>query len=101
MIVGEDCILGDVFNGVQVRGWKLVEVGWSKSMGTCCAVQGPGESRAMRQVKTLEDARNIAKIPFENMLGDHGCTFMLQFELPDQEKGIVGGSQNVLGNMTP
>lgn len=100
MIVGDDCILGDVFNGVQVRGWKLVEIGWSKSVGTCCSIQGPGDSRAMRHVKTLEEARTIAKIPLENMLGEFGCTFWLKFELPDQEKGVVGKGMNLMGDVS-
>lgn len=89
MIVDQDVVFKDGPIGRNVKGWKLVEVGWSKSKGTMCGVQGPGRQQRLVYVTDKKRAQEIVIMATESMIGNYGTTFLLHFECMDPESQIV------------
>lgn len=120
MVVMADAMLGTHFEGTQVKGWKLIRAGYKKddwfsclcplcpTMGlfTCCLWTGPwipikvgGASKKPRYMSTVEELRTLVTGALQDQSGDFGTNFILEFQLPDQEKQIVKKGENTFGSV--
>lgn len=99
MIVRDSCVFGNDINGVDVQGWKLVEMGFINGDLTVCGIPIWGRRKEMRHVKTVKDAQEIAKIAMDAMVGDYGTTFEMKFECVDVEKPVVRRGVTITGEL--
>lgn len=90
LVVQEDMVLGDVFAGVQVRGWVLTDMGYINQGTECCGTSYGKGKQEPRHVPTLEKYSEILKNSKEGEIGEYGVVWLMRFRLPDHEQQVVG-----------
>lgn len=97
LIVGEDMVFGTASNGTQVRGWQLVEFGYSSDGLGCLGMSCMGKYRKPRNIRSLQEVKDMVNVALESQIGEVGTTFLMRFRLPDQEKQVIKKGENVAG----
>jgi hypothetical protein len=103
MVVMEDTVLCTGTpgrDGVQVKGWKLLKVGYvGAALFSVCGFGVGGKSKAPVHVTSPKEALDLVTVATEDQTGELGAIFELHFDLPDPEKPIASKGANVFGHL--